>query len=113
MSLRTRYWLFQTIGWGTYSALGLVAALGFNPTPQAGQPAGWRSALVIGYVLFFCYSIALTEAFRRVMIANRWLERSSWGLWLRLAAGVLVIAVIQIFLVVSISAAMLPRGDAW
>jgi len=111
MSLRARYWLFQTIGWGTYSAVGAVYAIFVDRILPIGVTAsGWRGALVTGYVLFFGYSIALTDAFRRVMIANRWLERSSWRLWLRLAAGVLVIAAIQTALVVSISLALLPRG---
>jgi Histidine kinase len=104
MSLRARYWLFQAIGWGTYSAVGIVFA---------AQQVGWSSALVSGYLLFFCYSIALTEGYRRVMIGGRWLERSSWHLWLPLAAGVLAIAAIQVFLVVSIGLALVPGPDAW
>ena len=112
MSLRARYWLFQVTGWGAYSAVGFAFSVlpGSVLASSVAPPAGWRSAVGIGYALFFCYSIGLTDAFRRVMIANRWLELTSWRLWLRLAAGVLVIAGIQVFLVLSISLTQMPRG---
>jgi two-component system, LytTR family, sensor histidine kinase AlgZ len=110
MTLRTRYWLLQALGWGAYSAVGAWFALVSSRVLPNVTQSGWTTALVIGYVLFFCYSIALTDAFRRVMIANRWLDRSSWRLWLRLAAGVFTIGAIQVFLVVSISIALLPPG---
>jgi len=113
MSQRARYWLYQTIGWGAYSAVGFAFTLFYGGVVAGpGRPVGWASALGIGFFLFFCYSVALTDGFRRVMIANRWLEWSSWRLWLRLAAGVAVIATVQILLVLSISVALMSR-DVW
>jgi two-component system LytT family sensor kinase len=104
MSPRVRYWLLQTIGWGTYSAVGVAFT---------AEAIGWSDGLVTGYMLFFCYSIALTEAFRHVMMGRRWLELSSWRLWLRLAAAVPLIVAIQVFLVVSISLLLMPGGNRW
>jgi hypothetical protein len=104
MTLRTRYWLLQTAGWGAYSAIGVLFA---------GRAIGWSAALVTGYALYCLYSIGLTDVFRRLMIRRHWLEPSARRRWVRLPLGVLAISAIQVLLVVSISVALLPGAQLW
>lgn len=101
MSRRKTYWTLQFAGWGVYSTVGAAISL-HNGGPTA--------AVVIGYGLYFLYSIGLTNAFRQMMKRGRWLETPGRRLWLRLAAGVLGIAAIQFVLVLSFSAALHPGG---
>lgn len=104
MSTRARYWMLQAIGWGGYSLAG--AGIG-------AYYGGWNAALVLGYVLYFLYSIGLTETFRQIMRRRRWLNPPVRGLWLRLAGGVLIIAAIQFVLVISINEGLDPAGGGW
>jgi hypothetical protein len=93
MNTRRTYWTCQTVGWGVYSAIGVVSA---------AQEVGWRSAVVIGYVLFAIYSIALTDLFRREMLRREWLDLGGGRMAAVLALGVVVVGSIQTFLVVAV-----------
>src|ERR1035438_2252481 len=67
MKTKSAYWACQLIGWGSYVAVGLWAAT---------QAVGWRASVVVGYVLFFGYSIALTDLLRREIRRRQWLDAS-------------------------------------
>ena len=60
MKTRTAYWTCQVAGWGAYSAMGAFTA-------------AWSLSVVAGYLLFFLYSIALTDLFRREIRRRQWL----------------------------------------
>lgn len=104
MSLRRRYWLYQIVGWGGYTAFSLSFGIYYN---------GAAFSLLAGYALFFIYSIALTDLFRREMRRQRWLDPPAPWMWLRLAAGVVLIAAIQTVLVISIDRALSRGNDHW
>jgi anti-sigma regulatory factor (Ser/Thr protein kinase) len=101
MTLRTKYWTCQALGWGIYSAVGLASA---------AERVGWRPSLAVGYGLFAVYSIALTDLFRREIGRRRWLDAGGWRMVGALAAGTMAVATIQTFLVVAVDAAL--RGGA-
>jgi hypothetical protein len=104
MTLRAKYWTLQILGWGLYSATGLAITVYFG---------GWRSELIVAYLLFFLYSIGLTEAFRGVIVRGRWLDAPTRWLGLRLVAGTLLIAAIQFALVISIDMLLEPWTGMW
>jgi signal transduction histidine kinase len=93
VSTQRRYWLYQATGWGFYTIVSSAFAIYY---------AGLTLGLVIGYVLFFLYSIGLTDLFRREIRRHKWLDPPVPWIWPRLAGGVLLIAAIQTVLVVSI-----------
>src|ERR1035438_10669099 len=68
MKTKSAYWACQLIGWGSYVAVGLWAAT---------QAVGWRASVVVGYVLFFGYSIALTDLLRREIRRRQWVGASA------------------------------------
>src|SRR4051812_18281793 len=90
MSTARRYWACQCVGWGIYSVLGV--------TMMAAQ-IGWKPHLIIGYALFFFYSIALTDLLRREMKRRGWLHLPAGSMSVRLAAATLAAATIQSLLV--------------
>ena len=53
MKTKTAYWTCQVAGWGGYSVTGAM---------NAARQVGWTDSLIVGYVLFFLYSIALRFA---------------------------------------------------
>lgn len=59
------YWLCQILGWGSYTAIGIVFAL------RAG---GSRLSVFIGFAAFFLYSIGLTHLLRREIRRRDWLS---------------------------------------
>jgi glucose-6-phosphate-specific signal transduction histidine kinase len=94
MNIKTAYWLCQIAGWGTY------AILGFCFTTWA---VGWRLDVVIGYVLFFIYSIAFTDWLRREITRRRWLEDISFGTVAKLFGIGAALAALQTSLIAGIS----------
>ncbi|HEY4363670.1 MAG TPA: histidine kinase [Bryobacteraceae bacterium] len=104
MTTERRYWLLQIAGWGLDSAISISFAIYY---------AGFSVALVIGYILFFLYSVGLTDLFRREIRRKRWLNPPVPWYGLRLLAGVLLICAIQTTLVVAIDNALTPGGDHW
>jgi two-component system LytT family sensor kinase len=95
-----KYWLYQALAWGGYSAVSSTIS---------AQYVGWRPPLVIGYVLYALYSIAFTDLFRRLMHRRGWLDLPALPRLLRLAPGILLIGMTQTFLVFMIDTALLER----
>jgi hypothetical protein len=94
MKTKSAYWACQTIGWGSYVAVGLSFA---------AQSVGWRASVVIGYVLFLGYSIALTDLLRREIRRRQWLDASPGRVLWRIGLAVIAIGLVQTFLVVSVT----------
>jgi hypothetical protein len=94
MKTKTAYWTCQVAGWSAYSAMGAWAA---------AQQVGWRFSLVAGYLLFFLYSIALTDLFRREIRRRQWLTAPSRWMYARVFGAAVAIAAVQTFLVISIN----------
>ena len=81
MTTSRKYWLAQALAWGGYSTLSIAIA---------AQYTGWQSSLVIGYVLYTLYSIALTDLFRRLMHGRGWLDLPGKLRVLRIIPGILL-----------------------
>ena len=94
MKTKSAYWACQLIGWGSYVAVGLSFAT---------QSMGWRASVVVGYVLFFGYSIALTDFLRREIRRRQWLDASPGRVIWRMGLAVIAIGIVQTFLVFSVT----------
>jgi signal transduction histidine kinase len=94
MQTKSAYWLCQTTGWGVY------AILGFCFTTWA---VGWRIDVIVGYILFFVYSIAFTDWLRREILRRRWLDDISFGIVAKLIAIAAALAALQTSLIAGIS----------
>lgn len=64
MKSNRAYWLCQIIGWGGYSLIGAIG--GSQPTPD----------VIVGYCLYFVYSIVLTHWLRGYIRRRGWLDGS-------------------------------------
>ncbi len=89
------YWLFQILGWGGYVAVGLAMIL-----PQAGP----QPVILVGYGLFFFYSIGLSHALRRLISNREWLSLSPGQAALRLFVAALVLGIILAGLIIVVQA---------
>jgi LytS/YehU family sensor histidine kinase len=85
------YWVCQILGWGIYTAVGAWGA--------AGQ-VGWRPSVVIGFPLFFVYSIALTHLLRREIQRRQWLSLPNRYALPRLLGASVLTGAIQALLVI-------------
>jgi hypothetical protein len=94
MKTKVAYWTCQVAGWGAYSAIG-----GWS----AAHQVGWRFGLVAGYLLFFLYSIALTDLFRREIRRRQWLTAPSGRMYARVFGTAPLVAAVLTFLVISIN----------
>jgi glucose-6-phosphate-specific signal transduction histidine kinase len=94
MNTKKAYWLCQIAGWGVYSVLG------FCFTTWA---IGWRLDVVVGYILFFVYSIAFTDWLRREITRRRWLDDVSFVTVAKLFGIGAALAALQTSLIVGIS----------
>ena len=94
MKTKSAYWACQLIGWGSYVAVGLSFAT---------QSMGWRASVVVGYVLFFGYSIALTDLLRREIRRRQWVDASPGRVIWRMGLAVIAIGIVQTFLVFSVT----------
>jgi len=94
MKTKSAYWACQLIGWGSYVVLGLLFA---------SQAVGWRPSVVAGYILFFGYSIALTDFLRREIRRRHWLDASPGRVLWRMSLAVIAIGVVQTFLIFSVT----------
>jgi len=99
-----QYWACQTGGWGAYSAIGLWTAV---------MEHGWRPSIVIGYILFFAYSIALTHRLRSVIQRRHWISLPLPRVLVRLAAASIAIGAVQTILVVGVYTAIEGRLGVW
>lgn len=99
-----QYWACQIAGWGAYSVVGLWSAVLEN---------GWRPSVIIGYVLFFFYSIGLTHLLRREIHRRHWTSLPLHRALVRLAAASIAIGAVQAGLVVGIYTAIEGRLGVW
>jgi len=100
----SQYVACQVGGWGAYSLVGLWSAVMEN---------GWRPSILIGYLLFFLYSIGLTHLLRREIRRRHWLDLPLPWTLLRLVAASIAIGAIQSVLVVCIYTAIEGRMGIW
>jgi len=99
-----QYWVCQIGGWGAYSTVGLWAAV---------LDHGWRPSIVIGYLLFFLYSIGLTHLLRGVVRRRHWTSLPLHRALVRLAAASMAIGAVQSALVVGVYTAIEGRLGVW
>lgn len=104
MTTRRTYWTCQILGWGGYTALGMAGA---------ARQAGWRTPVVAGYLLFFLYSIALTDLFRREILRRQWLNAGAGRMFGMLALGAAVVGSIQSGLVIAVDSALQERSQSF
>ena len=100
----TSYWACQIGGWAVFSLLGLTTG---------AMESGWRPSAIIGYVLFFSYSIGLTHMLRGVIHREHWMSLPWHRLLPRLAASSVAIGSVQTMLVVGVYTAIEGRMGDW
>jgi two-component system sensor histidine kinase AlgZ len=103
-SINAQYWGCQIAGWSAYSAIGLTTGVLDN---------GWRPSIVIGYLLFFFYSIGLTHLLRAEIHQRHWTSLPAPRALVRLAAASIAIGAVQSALVVGIYTAIEGRLGVW
>src|ERR1700736_1475291 len=91
------YWICQILGWGIWSAIGISIAV---------NQVGMRASIIIGYALFFGYSIALTHWYRREIRRRQWLSLPARRMVPRLLGASLLTAAVQSALVIGIAAVL-------
>lgn len=74
---------------------------------------GWRRSVVVGYLLFFLYSIGLTHLLRSEIHRRHWASLSLPQALVRLAPASILIAAIQSALVVSVYTAIEGHLGEW
>jgi len=94
MKMTTKYWLFQALGWGAYTAVAFFFAV---------RAVGPRPDVIVGFALFFLYSIALTDLLRREIKRHHWLDEVSLGVVAKLFGIGAALAAFQTGLIVGIS----------
>jgi sensor histidine kinase YesM len=87
------YWPFQILFWGGYVAAGLAMVL-----PQTGP----QPVILVGYGLFFFYSIGLSHALRRLIRRRGWLALSPGPAALRVSAAAVGLGFILALLIIAV-----------
>jgi two-component system sensor histidine kinase AlgZ len=100
----TSYWACQIGGWAAFSALGLTTG---------AMESGWRPSVVIGYLLFFFYSVGFTHLLRRLSLRRGWTSLGPARAFARLSVGAILIAMLQTGLVVGIYTAIEGSLGVW
>jgi sensor histidine kinase YesM len=103
-SRSTAYWTCQILGWGGYAIAGVVSA---------APHTGWHLSIMLGYLLYALYSIALTHLLRREIKRKQWLAGPAGMMWMRLLLAACVICAMQTFLIVAINLALEGRQSAF
>jgi two-component system, LytTR family, sensor histidine kinase AlgZ len=98
------YWACQIAGWGAYSAVGLTTSV---------MDTGWRPSVVIGWLLFFFYSIGFTHLLRREIRRRGWTSLPLLKALVRFAAASVVIAAVESGLVVAVYTAIEGNLGVW
>ncbi len=101
---KAQYWACQVAGWSAYSAIGLSTAVLDN---------GWRPSIIIGYLLFFLYSIGLTHLLRAQIHRRHWTSLPLLRALARLAAASVAIGAVQSALVVGVYTTIEGRLGVW
>ena len=99
-----KYWYCQVLGWIAFGALGLTLNV---------LNGGRFRVLLITHILFVLYSIGLTHLFRGQIQKRRARHQRGASLWLFLAAGVLLISVIQTALIILTSSLIAHEQPNW
>lgn len=89
--VETTYWALQVLGWGLWTAVGLLLA------SRGGR---LEQGVVVGYLLFWGYSIALTHGLRLWVSRAGWLNRGPGVALVRLVPASLLTSTVQTALVV-------------
>ncbi len=98
------YWLCQIAGWGAYCTVGVwTGVLDHGP----------RASVLVGYILFFAYSIGLTHLLRHQIRRRHWISLPLPQALLRLAACSVAIGAIQTALVVGVYTAIEGQLGVW
>jgi LytS/YehU family sensor histidine kinase len=98
------YWACQICGWATYSALGIWTATLEN---------GWRPTIILGYLLFFLYSVGLTHLLRREAQRKQWTTLAIPAALLRFIPTAIATGAIQSALVVGVYRVLEGRLGIW
>jgi two-component system sensor histidine kinase AlgZ len=98
------YWICQAAGWGIYSAIGFWTAV---------LDHGLRPSVVIGYLLFFTYSIGFTHVLRGVIRRDNLTSLPLHRVLPRLAAACVAIGALQTMLVVGIYRVIEGNMGVW
>lgn len=100
-----QYWVCQIAGWSAYSfGAGLSTGVMAN---------GWRPSVVIGYLLFFLYSIGLTHLLRAQIHRRNWTSLPLPRALVRLVPLSICVAAVQSALVVGVYTAIEGRLGEW
>src|ERR1700722_14456342 len=100
----TSYWACQIGGWAAFSLLGATTA---------AMESGWRPSIVIGYLLFFLYSVSFTHLLRLLALRRGWTNLTPARAFARLSLGAKLIATIQTALVVGVYSAIEKSLGVW
>jgi hypothetical protein len=104
MSAQQKYWMYQALAWGGYSAVSITFAI---------QYGAWQPMLVIGYGLYTLYSIAFTDLFRRLILRRGWLDLPARSRVARIVPGILLIGATQTLLVIWIDVLLERQNASW
>jgi LytS/YehU family sensor histidine kinase len=99
------YWACQIAGWAAYS-FGVGMTIGV-------LEVGWRPTVIIGYLLFFCYSIGLTHLLRATIRRRGWASLPMPRALLPLASAGILVVVIQCALVIGVYWAVEGQLGVW
>jgi LytS/YehU family sensor histidine kinase len=99
----TAYWACQILGWGSYTAIGVAFA-----THEVGP----TFSVLVGFALFYAYSIGLTHLLRREIKRRGWLAMPFRKSIPRLFGASILTGLIMAALVVAINTA-LDRRLSW
>jgi hypothetical protein len=84
------YWLCQLIGWGSYTAIGILGTI----VAQGGVtaiPPRWILTLIVNYAIFFLTIVALTHLLRGQIRKRQWLSLPARKSAPRLLAGSILV----------------------
>jgi LytS/YehU family sensor histidine kinase len=102
MKTKRAYWACQIVGWGGYSISGIF---------MTAAIIGWSFHLMVGYVLFAAYSIALTDVLRRAIKKRGTLDSMRLRTAGELFLAAIVLAALQSFLVCAVDLAFQGRSS--
>lgn len=75
--------------------------------------SGWRPSVVIGYLLFFLYSLGFSHLLRRLSLRRNWASLGPARAVARLSVGAILIAALQTGLVVGVYTAIEGSLGVW
>ena len=93
----TAYWACQILGWGSYTAIGVAVAI---------REVGPTLSVILGFALFFFYSIGLTHLLRREIKRRGWLSMPFRKSIPRLLGASILTGLIMAALVIGVSAVL-------